>query len=92
MKSNPAVGVEPRNQYFNKSSRGLLHRQVGHQRCWGTAGELSRKLLLSSDNNGSLESDKRCRDKANTATFSTCLLESVGGPKTRADVEMGKRC
>lgn len=91
MKSNPAVGVEPRNQYFNKSSRGLLYRQVGHQR-WGMAGELSRKSLLSSGNNGSLESDRRCRDKADTVTSSTCLLESVGGPKTRADVEMGKRC
>lgn len=92
MKSNPAVGVELRNQYFNKSSRGLLHRQVGHQRCWYMAGELSRKSLLSSGNNGSLESARRCRDKADTATSSTCLLEAVGGPNTGPDVEMGKRC
>ena len=66
--------------------------KLGTQTCWGMAGERSRKSLLYSGNNGSLESDKRCRDKANTATSSTCLLESVGGPKTRADVEMGKRC
>lgn len=87
MKSNPAVGVELRNQYFNKSSRGLLHRQVGHQRCWGMAG-----VIAISGNNGSLESARRCRDKADTATSSTCLLVAVGGPNTGPDVEMGKKC